>query len=506
MKINDKRKVGVLLHITSLPSPFGIGDLGDEAYKMVDSLKRNGISLWQVLPTGPTGYGESPYAPRSTFAGNELFISPTLLYKDGYLSEEDISIDFTNSDRVDYNKVREVKMPLLFKAANNFLSKTKGKKREEFENFRKEEGWWIEDYALFQSLTCKYNDSRWFLKWDDNLKKRKEETLSKAREENKSLIDIYCVLQFFFFKEWSKFKSYANKSGVRLIGDLPFYVASDSADAWVNTSLLSFDKYGNQKESAGVPPDYFSLTGQLWGNPVYNWKEMEKDGYSWWIKRIKSTLRLVDIIRIDHFRAFESYWSVPSSEKTAENGKWIKGPGQKFFDKLKEVLGENLPLIAEDLGVITDKVEKLRDDNALPGMKILQFAFGFNNDGTFDSKNAYLPHNTIPNSVLYTGTHDNDTTLGWYKKLDERTKDIIRRYFECSDSEVVWKMIRSSLMSSSDMVIIPMQDILSLDSDCRMNTPSTCGTFNWSWKMKEEDITSQSLSGIKYFSSLFGRA
>ncbi len=503
---HEERKTGVLLHITSLPSQYGVGDLGEEAYSFIDSISSKGITLWQILPTGPTGYGESPYAARSTFAGNELFISPRSLYLDGYLSLEDVLVKAKESDRVDYAEARRIKMPLLFKAAHNFLASKDKEELAQYKAFRAKEGWWLEDYALFQALCARYNDSRWFSVWPKELRVRDEKALEKAFKEEKKLVDIYCVLQYFFYKQWQKMREYANGKGVKIIGDIPIFVASDSVDAWANKRLLQYDEDSVQEASAGVPPDAFSSTGQLWGNPLYNWDEMAKEGYKWWIERIKASLKIADIIRIDHFRGFEAYWRIPKGEETAINGKWVKGPGQKFFNAIKKELGSSLPLIAEDLGVITDGVEKLRDDNNLPGMKILQFAFGFDSEGNFDTTNEYLIHNISERSVAYTGTHDNNTTIGWYKSLDDRTKDVIRRYFECSDNEVLWKMMRAIMMSSSMYAIFPMQDILGLDESARMNVPSTCGTSNWSWKMKAEDITSSSLDGIYYYSKLFGRA
>ncbi len=501
-----ERKTGVLLHITSLPSQYGVGDLGDNAYRFIDSISNNGITLWQILPTGPTGYGDSPYAARSAFAGNELFISPRSLYIEGLLELDDVLVKAETNERVDYGEARRIKMPLLFKAASNFLSSAKKSEEEKYNSFKNDNKWWLEDYALFQALCSKYNDSRWFSVWPKELRMREQKALDKARKEEKDLIEIYSVLQYFFYKQWTKMKAYANEKHVKIVGDIPIFVASDSVDAWVNTKLLEFDENCQQSASAGVPPDAFSSTGQLWGNPLYNWKEMEKDSYKWWIERIKSCLVLADIIRIDHFRGFEAYWRVPYGETTAVSGKWVKGPGQKFFDAVKKELGSDLPIIAEDLGVITEGVEKLRDKNNLPGMKIMQFAFGFKDDGSFDTTNEYLLHNISELSVAYTGTHDNNTTIGWYKNLDERTKDIVRRYYECSDNDVLWRMIRSLLMSSAMYVIFPMQDILSLDEKARMNVPSTCGSSNWSWKMKEEDITSPSFEGIKYYSKLYGRA
>ena len=381
------------MHITSLPSQYGVGDLGDEAYRFVDSISDNGISLWQILPTGPTGFGDSPYAARSAFAGNELFISPKALYLAGWLEVEDVLQKAPPSERVDYGEARKMKMPLLFKAATNFLSSASEEEMASFKAFRKEEGWWLESYALFQALCAKYNDSRWFLTWPKELRTRDEKAIKKAEKEQKTLMDIYCVLQYFFYTQWDKLKKYANEKGVEIVGDIPIFVASDSVDAWTNTELLQFDENCVQTASAGVPPDAFSATGQLWGNPLYDWDRMEKDGYAWWIKRIKASFRLSDVIRIDHFRGFEAYWRVPQGEETAINGEWIKGPGQKFFDTVKKELGPSLPILAEDLGVITEVVEALRDNNGLPGMKILQFAFGFNENGDFDTTNEYLIHN-----------------------------------------------------------------------------------------------------------------
>lgn len=502
---SDIRKTGVLLHITSLPSEYGVGDLGDAAYKFVDSLEKNKISLWQILPTGPTGFGDSPYSARSAFAGNELFISPKELYLEGLIDVDDVMVKAKASDRVDYGEAREVKMPLLRKAAKAFLS-LPVKERKAYEKFKADNAWWLEDYALFQSLCDKYNDSRWYLTWPREIKIREKGALEEAFKSEKENVDIYSVLQYFFYTQWAKLKSYANEHSVELIGDIPIFVAADSSDAWSNPLLLRIDEDGQQEVSSGVPPDAFSATGQLWGNPLYRWEEHKKSGFDWWKKRVRACLTLCNYIRIDHFRGFEAYWEVPSGEETALNGKWMKGPGQDFFDAISDELGKDLPIIAEDLGVITKEVEKLRDDNNLPGMKILQFAFAFDDDGAFETGNAYLPHNILKNSVAYTGTHDNNTTLGWYGELDDRTKDYVRRYFECSDSEVLWRIIRTLMMSNAMWVIIPMQDILSLGAEARMNVPATCGSSNWSWKMRKEDIDSPSFGGIKYYSELYGRA
>ncbi len=498
-----KRKAGVLLHITSLPSDYGIGDLGDNACRFVDSLSDASISLWQMLPVGPTGFGDSPYAARSAFAGNELMISPRRLYLDGYLDIEDVMSKAIPSVRVDYGEARKLKMPLLRRAAESLLS-SRGQDRKDYEAFRAENGWWLEDYALFQALSDEYNDSRWFLSWPKELRNREEKALEEKRQSLAHEIDIYCVMQYFFRQQFMELKAYANGKGVSLIGDIPIFVAGDSSDAWAERKLLKIDEDGQQEASSGVPPDAFSADGQLWGNPLYRWPEHQATGFRWWIDRFRENLRLFDIVRVDHFRGFEACWEVPRGERTAVNGKWVKSPGQELFDALRRALGDDLPIIAEDLGVITPEVDKLREDNGFPGMKILQFAFAFDN-GDWQTGNAYLPHNLEKLSVAYTGTHDNNTSRGWYEELDDGMKDYVRRYFECSDDEVVWRMIRALMGSPAMYAIFPMQDILGLGAEARMNIPSTCGTSNWSWRMRAEDISSPSFEGIRYFAHLFGR-
>jgi 4-alpha-glucanotransferase len=495
------RKAGVLLHPTSIPGKFGIGDFGENAYSLIDIFEKNHISLWQVLPLGPTGYGDSPYASRSTFAGNELLIDIKTLYLDGYLDLEDMLLPGIECDRVDYGAAKEAKMPLLFKAAGNFLQN--GGSRE-YEAFLKEKKSWLEDYALYQALCSHFNDSRWFSSWNDDLKFRKKKALDEAKKQFADEIALWKVLQYFFFKQWKALKVYANDHGVSIVGDIPIFVAPDSVDAWTNTKLFKMDENLALEKASGVPPDAFSATGQLWGNPVYRWEEHEKTGFAWWIERIKGTLELCDLVRIDHFRGFAACWEVPSDAENAINGEWVPSPGQKLLDAVKAKLGE-LPLIAEDLGVITPDVEELRDGNHLPGMKILQFAFGFEN-GKFNTDNGYLPHNIGYNSVVYTGTHDNDTTLGWYRSSDEGTKDIIRRYFETAEDDVVYKIIRSALMTKAKYCIIPMQDILGLGTEARMNVPSTCGSSNWSWKMDKKYLDNSYFARFGYYTELYGRA
>ncbi|MBK5200259.1 MAG: 4-alpha-glucanotransferase [Spirochaetaceae bacterium] len=489
MKTNI-RNCGVLLHPTSLPSAHGIGSLGDKAFKFIDKLNDMKFSLWQILPLGPTGYGDSPYAAKSTFAGNELIIDLNTLAYEGYLElEEVLENPFSTSERVDYEKVRNFKEPLLRKAALNFIKNRSNDESLSYNDFCHENEFWLEDYALYQVLCTTYEDSRWFSVWDEKVKRRDKNEIIKLSDKYADEILIVKVLQFFFNKQWQSVKSYANKKGIKIIGDVPIFVAGDSVDAWTHPELFKLDENLHQLYNSGVPPDAFSDDGQLWGNPVYDWDKHKETEFNWWSKRIGAYLKNCDIIRIDHFRGLSAYWEVDASEKTAINGKWVPSPGQDLLDVLKKDFC-TLPIIAEDLGIITDEVEELRDNNNLPGMKILQFAFGFKNDRSFDANNAYLPHNCIENSVVYTGTHDNDTTLGWYQKLDEKTKDAIRVYLECSDNEVPWELIRACLMSNSKWAIFPMQDILELDSSSRMNTPSTCGSFNWSWRLPSLEMES----------------
>jgi len=481
---SEVRNCGVLLHPTSLPSRHGIGSLGEKAIEFVDLLEQMNITLWQILPLGPTGFGDSPYASRSTFAGNELLIDLHELAFDGYLELTDIFSDpLEATDRIDYNKVRLFKEPLLKKAALTLLENPD---KSDYNSFCEDNSYWLNDYALYSVLVEQFNDSRWFMVWPENIKKRDKKTIAELEKKNHQKIEIIKAIQYFFFTQWNKVKSYANEKGIKIIGDIPIFVAGDSVDAWTNVELLKMDKNYQQIFSSGVPPDAFSDEGQLWGNPVYDWSKHIETNFAWWTNRLKATLKTCDIVRIDHFRGLESYWEVPSSEKTALNGKWVKAPGQLLLDQLKNEF-KDLPVIAEDLGVITDEVEALRDNNNLPGMKILQFAFGFRN-GKFDATNAYLPHHCNYNSVVYTGTHDNDTTRGWFNKLSDGEKDIIRQYLESSNEEVVWKLVRSMLFSSSKWAVIPMQDILELDTNGRMNTPSTCGSSNWSWRLTTLEI------------------
>ena len=499
MNIEGKRSSGILLHFTSLPSEYGIGDLGPEAYHTADKIHKAGATLWQVLPLGPTGYGNSPYAQRSAFAANEMLISPEMLYRDGYLTKEDLLHPEFPEEKIDFRAVEEWKVPRLRKAAEKALKKEK----EAIAAFRKKEAFWIEDYALFMVIYDKYKDARWHSAWMKKEGLRDRKTLAQIKKEKKDEIDIYIALQYLFQKELTALKNYMNKEGILLIGDIPIFAAADSTDTWSHLELFKTDADGHYSAVSGVPPDSFSPTGQLWGNPVYDWQKHEEDGFSWWKERIKRTMEFIDILRIDHFRGFDAYFEIDASAQTAEHGIWMKSPGDELFKAMKNEFGA-LNIIAEDLGVITPEVDKLRLDNGFPGMKILQFAFAFDN-GDWQTDNAYLPHNIEKLSVAYTGTHDNNTTKGWYDELDDGMKDYVRRYFECSDDEVVWRMIRALMGSPAMYAIFPMQDILGLGSEARMNVPSTCGTSNWSWRMRKNAFSDYRIGRFAFLSRISGR-
>ena len=495
--MTSPRSSGILLHPTSLPGPYGIGDLGAEAYRFIDLLAEMGQSLWQVLPLGPTGFGDSPYASFSAFAGNPLLISPDLLEKDGLLSRKDLeTVPKFPEIYVEYGDVIPFKSQLLHKAYETFKADAASPQKGDFDSFCHENSFWLEDFALFMALK-EIHQAVWNA-WPEDLAMRKPTALSKAEKEYEKLIRAHKFYQYLFFKQWQAVKKYANSLGIKIIGDIPIFVAYDSADVWANQDLFYLDKEAHPTIVAGVPPDYFSKTGQLWGNPLYRWNAMAKNGYKWWMDRFRINLVLVDMIRLDHFRGFEAYWEIPSGEKTAINGKWVKGPGAKFFHALKKNLGD-IPIIAEDLGVITPEVEALRDAFGFPGMKILQFAFGGGSD------NPYLPHNFTPNCVVYTGTHDNDTTVGWHTSSSSpQEQDHVRRYLQTNGSEIHWDMIRLALSSVACMAIFPLQDVLGLDGRGRMNFPGK-PSGNWRWRYTAGQITGEMNSRLKDLTSLFGR-
>lgn len=499
-----ERCSGVLLHPTSLPGKYGVGTFGSEAYEWVDFLSRNQQTIWQILPLGPTSYGDSPYQSSSTFAGNPYLISLDDMVSDGLMDRQLLieaisSPEFNaNFDEVDFGSLYKWKLPLLNKAAAQFDDKGNSDLAKEYKKFCKDNKNWLDDYALFSALKKKFSDKAWS-EWPDEFKFRKDKAMREARQELASEIKGYCFIQWVFDRQWSKLRTYANKKGIKIIGDLPIFVAMDSSDAWTNTALFCFDKNLVPTAVAGVPPDGFAADGQLWGNPLYNWEKMKKTGYSWWIERLKAALKRQDYVRIDHFRGFAAYWSVPFGEKTAKNGKWLKGPGADFFKAIQKALGKDLPIIAEDLGVITEDVVALRDGFAFPGMKILQFAFGGGAQG------EYLPHNYTANCITYTGTHDNNTSRGWYENdASEKEKDYLRRYFSTDGWDVAWTMIRGIFASVAKVAIVPAQDLLSLGKEARMNYPGKA-RGNWSWRFRREMFTPHIEWRLKEITETYGR-
>ena len=495
--MNIKRSSGILLHPTSFPSPYGIGSLGKEAYEFIDFLFESNQKLWQVFPLGPTGFGDSPYQCFSAFAGNPLFIDLDLLIKENLLFQEEILQHGFSNNIVDYGSVINFKFNVLKKSYHHFISCKNLDIKNEFDHFIIENKFWLDDYSLFMSLKDYFNGNSWN-NWEKDIKFRKKEKISEYSLKLEKKINFYKYLQFIFFKQWKNLKNYANSKNISIIGDVPIFVAFDSSDAWSNPELFLFDEDRNPTKVAGVPPDYFSETGQLWGNPLYNWDYLEKTSFKWWVDRVKANLNLYDLIRIDHFRGFESFWAVPFGEKTAINGEWVKCPGEKLFSTLKKEL-ESLPIIAEDLGIITPQVESLRDAFSFPGMKILQFAFYPGQD------NPYLPHNHIRNCVVYTGTHDNDTTLGWYNKLNYNDKEYIKKYLNLeNDYDISWKLIKTAWSSVANISITPLQDLLCLESFARINTPGKAGG-NWQWRYEKHMLNSDISNKLKEITNLYFR-
>ncbi len=527
----SKRKSGILLHPTSFPSPYGIGDLGEKAIEFIDFLKNSKQKIWQILPLGHTCFGDSPYQSFSTFAGNPLLISPDKLKEENLLKEEDLkNPPWFSTTNVEYGKVIDYKYSLYRKAYENF-KKIKNKKiLSDYSAFCKKNQKWLDDYCLFISLKnyfiekrantwetpeykaykkanektmaentindCYYGAS--WNSWPSDIAHRKKSAMDKWTKQLKNEINFYKFLQYEFNRQWHFLKDYAAENNIEIIGDIPIFVAADSADTWSNPTLFKMDSKGFPTEVAGVPPDYFSETGQLWGNPLYDWDYHKKTNYKWWTERISNVLELVDTVRIDHFRAFESYWSIPYGSETAVTGEWKKGPGEEFFDTIKKAL-PNPSIIAEDLGDLNEEVLELRDKLGLPGMKILQFAFGSG------AENSYLPHNyNTTNCIVYTGTHDNDTTIGWYTHSDNKTKDHVRRMLNISGADIAWDLIRFAYSTTADIVIIPLQDVLCLDSSARMNTPGVSGG-NWQFRFTDGSLTYEKSSGLAYLTDLYNR-
>ena len=491
-----ERSSGILLHPTSLPGQFGIGDLGEHAYRFVDLLAECRQKLWQIFPLGPTGYGDSPYQSFSAFAGNPLLIGLEALVEEGLLNEADLEHEPFDDRRVDYWPVIQCKTAILTKAHRNFLASATSSQKGNFEAFCEKQSSWLDDYALFMALKDAHDGSVWN-NWEVDLVTRKPGALNSWRKKLAQEISYQKFIQHLFFEQWHKVKDYANKKGLKVIGDIPIFVAFDSMDAWANPHLFFFDEKGQPDCVAGVPPDYFSATGQLWGNPLYRWDVMKERGYTWWIERFKKTFELVDIVRVDHFRGFAKYWRVPAGESTAIKGSWEPGPGEDLFRTIEEALGK-LPIISEDLGVITPDVVELRDAFDFPGMKILQFAFDSGED------NDYLPHTYDKNCVVYTGTHDNDTTKGWFEKAGEEDKHGVRTYLQTSGEDICWDFIHAAWSSVADIAMMPLQDLLELDSKARMNTPSTLGN-NWAWRFSWDMIPQEALERLKLFTKIYGR-
>lgn len=490
---------GILLHPTSLPSPYGIGDLGRGAYEFIDFLKKSGQHIWQTLPLTPTGFGDSPYQSFSAFAGQPLLISPEHLESLGLADAHTLSsYPDSTPDCVDYENVIPWKEQLLRAAYHIFLQGDFPALRTEFQLFCKKECAWLDDYALFMACKALHHGADW-LSWKEPYRCPDPSAKQHLRTELREEVEYYSFLQFLFFTEWAKLKEYANQNDILIIGDMPIFVSMDSADVWSHRELFALDPDGYPTQVAGVPPDYFSATGQLWGNPLYDWQAHKKKGYSWWIERMHMQLRISDYVRIDHFRGFESYWAVPSGEKTAIHGKWMPGPGKDLFYALQKALGKDLPIIAEDLGTITPEVEALRDHFSFPGMKILQFAF----DGADES--TYLPHQlTTTNCICYTGTHDNDTTKGWYDTASEYSRDKVRRYMNTDGGRIARDFIRTALGSIASFAIFPMQDILDLGSEGRMNTPGY-PSGNWSWRYDGSCLSNALAHELLQTTLLYGR-
>ncbi len=499
MTAKPVRSSGVLLHPTSLPSPYGIGDLGQDAYDFIDFLEKAGQRIWQILPLSPTGFGDSPYQSFSAFAGQPLLISPAHLVELGLLGEDDLAdCPVTDAEHVDYGTIIPWKTMLFHKAYKAFCKNTNKELVAEYNQFCKDNLAWLDDYALFMSCKALHNGRDW-LSWDEKYRKPKASFKKALKKELKEEIGYYSFIQFLFFKEWYAVKAYANQKGIQIIGDLPIFVSMDSADVWANQHLFQLDTKGYPTAVAGVPPDYFSETGQLWGNPLYDWTAHKKEKYAWWIDRIKNQLALTDYLRIDHFRGFEAYWSVPAGETTAMNGKWIKGPNEDLFLAMQKALGKDLPIIAEDLGVITPEVEALRDRFHFPGMKVLQFAFDSEDESTF------LPHLfTTTNCICYTGTHDNDTTSGWYETAPETYRDKVRRYMNTDGNQVHWDFIRTCLGTIAAYAIFPLQDVLGIGKDGRMNCPGVAAN-NWTWRYQKGVLSDELAKELYQITKLYGR-
>jgi 4-alpha-glucanotransferase len=503
------RASGILLHPTSLPGRFGIGDFGDEAYRFVDFLYESGQHLWQVLPLGPTGFGDSPYQCLSAFAGNTCLVSPELLVREGLLSMEQIRpVPRFPRTRVDYGRVIAYKRSMLGLAWERFKADPDQRMAERFFGFCRGASAWLDDYALFRALKDAHGGAPWN-EWEPGYSAREGAALLSASDKLRDRIGAERFAQFLFFSQWSALREYCRDRRISIIGDMPIFVAYDSADVWTDRELFKLDVEGRPLRVAGVPPDYFSATGQLWGNPLYDWDRMKRNGFGWWVARFKESLAKVDIVRLDHFRGFAACWEVPANEETAELGHWVAAPGREIFATLKDEFGE-LPIIAEDLGLITPDVEALRDEFNLSGMRVLQFAFQPN------GANPNLPHNHVPNCVVYTGTHDNDTTIGWFRALgraagstreyEEMKKEraFCLQYLRSKGTEINWDFVWAAFASVADLAIVPLQDVLGLDSRARMNVPAS-ERGNWGWRFRDDVLTRKASDRLREITELFGR-
>jgi 4-alpha-glucanotransferase len=493
----ENRVSGILAHPTSFPGPHGIGDLGEAAYRFVDWLIIAGQRLWQLMPLGPTGYGDSPYAALSAFAGNPLLISLDRLAGEGLLDGADLQgLPELHQWEVEYGPVIDLKGRLLRRAFDRFRTGAAAEQRAAFEDFRAKHAGWLPDYALFAALKAEHGGQPWTT-WDIPLRLRHDAALAEARQRLAGEIRFHEFVQFHFSRQWADLRRYANERDVRIVGDVPIFVAHDSADVWANRPLFQLDEAGNPRVVAGVPPDYFSATGQLWGNPVYDWGAAPVDGYAWWIARLRAVLTQVDVIRIDHVRGFAAAWTVPAGDATAAGGRWERGPGRAFFEAVRAAIGA-VPIIVEDLGLITEDVLRLRDDLGFPGMNVLQFAFDD------DPANPYLPHNHVPNSVVYTATHDNQTTVGWFAGLPERERQAVQRYVGKDGSDIAWDLIRLALASVADTAILALQDVMRLGDEARMNTPGR-PSGNWAWRFLPHQLHDGLAAGLGELTGAYGR-
>jgi 4-alpha-glucanotransferase len=502
------RASGVLLHPTSLPGRFGIGDLGPAAIRFADFLSAGGQGLWQLLPLGPTGYGDSPYACYSAFAGNELLISPEKLFEAGLLSRSELDeVPSLPGEKVDFGSALEIKQRFLAQACTRYQETAHSEFSSAFRSFAEKNSFWLTDYALFRALKDEHGGQPWH-EWESALAQRDASAIAGVTQKLHDRIEKHKFAQFLFFKQWFELRDYCHTLGLRLIGDVPIFVAHDSADVWTYPEEFKLENNGRPTVVAGVPPDYFSATGQLWGNPIYDWDHMRKNDFRWWIERVRANLRMVDVVRLDHFRGFAACWEIPAGDSTAERGSWVEAPGRELFDALHKALGD-LPIIAEDLGVITPDVEGLRDELGLSGMRVLQFAF------SGERANANLPHNYPRNVVAYTGTHDNDTTVGWFESLADadsaRTsaerkseKEFCLKYLDSDGAEIHWDFIRAVMASVANTAVVPLQDLLGLGNEARMNRPNS-REGNWSWRFAEEDLTDQLARRLKEITETYGR-